>query len=128
MFKMGTPAEVLQTLEWCCAIAPSGPRIVEDISALVRVLEKIVENEGACLLDEFYRSGSREMSMFGQRELTSRPRTHSHVATLAPLAVHASSVHVPDMYKPSPDELDASLQAFEAADAEGEPMGEAIGD
>ncbi len=27
--------------------------IVEDICALVRVLEKIVENEGACLLDEF---------------------------------------------------------------------------
>jgi hypothetical protein len=52
-FKMGTPAEVLQTLERCWAIAPSGPPIVEDISALVRVLEKIVANEGACLLDEF---------------------------------------------------------------------------
>ncbi len=61
-------------------------RIVEDISALVRVLEKIVENEGACLLHAFYRSGRREMSMFGQRELTSRPRTHSRIATLAPLA------------------------------------------
>jgi hypothetical protein len=57
-FKMRTPAEVLQTLERCWAIAPSGPRIVEDISALVRVLEKIVENEGACLLDEFYRSAN----------------------------------------------------------------------
>ena len=127
-FKMGTPAEVLQTLMLCWAIAPSGPRIVEDISALVRVLEKIVENEGACLLDEFYRSGRREMSMFGQRELTSRPRTHSRIATLAPLAVHVSVAHVPDMYKPSPHELDVSLQAFEAADAEGEPMGEAIGE
>ncbi len=101
---------------------------MKDISALVRVLEKIVENEGACLLDEFYRSGRREMSMFGQRELTSCPRTHSRIATLAPLAVDASVAHVPDMYKPSPDELDASLQAFEAADAEGEPMGEAIGE
>ena len=41
-FKMWTPAEVLQTLERCWAIAPSGPRIVEDISALVRVLERSV--------------------------------------------------------------------------------------
>ena len=66
--------------------------------------------------------------MFGQRELTSRPRTHSRIATVAPLAVHASVAHVPDKYKPSPDELDASLQAFEAADAEGEPMGDAMGE
>jgi hypothetical protein len=127
-FKMGTPAEVLETLMRCWAIAPSGPRIVEDISALVRVLEKIITNEGACLLDEFYRSGRRAMSMFGQRELTSRPRTHSRIATLAPLAVHVSVAHVPDMYKPSPEELDQSLEAFEADDADGEPMGEAIGE
>jgi hypothetical protein len=127
-FKMRTPAEVLQTMERCWAIAPSGPRIVEDISAFVRVLEKIVENEGACLLDEFYRSGRRETSMFGQRELTRRPRTHSRIATLAPLAVHVSVAHVPDMYKASPEELDRSLGAFEADDADGEPIGEAIGE
>jgi hypothetical protein len=61
-FNMGTPAEVLETLERYWAIALSGPRIVEDIAALVRMLEKIVENESACLLDEFYRSGRREVS------------------------------------------------------------------
>ncbi len=66
--------------------------------------------------------------MFGQRELTSRPGTHIRIATLKPLAVHVSVAHVPDMYKPSPDELDASLQAFEAADAEGEPVGDVIGE
>jgi hypothetical protein len=123
---MGTPAEVLQTLERCWAIAPSGPRIVEDISVLVRVLKKIVAKEGACLLDEFFRSGRREMSTFGQRELTSRPRTHSRIATVAPLAVHVSVAHVPYMCETSPEELDAPLQAFQAADADGEPMDDDI--
>ncbi len=82
----------------------------------MRVLEKIVDNEGACLLYEFYRSGRREMPMFGQRELTSRPRTHSRIATFAPLAAHVSVAHAPDMYKPSPEELHRSLGALEAAD------------
>jgi hypothetical protein len=49
------------------------------------VLEKIIANEGACLLDEFYGSGRREMSMFGQHERASRQRTHSRIATLAVL-------------------------------------------
>jgi hypothetical protein len=54
--------------------------------------------------------------------------TDSRIVTLAPLAVHVREAHVPDMHKPSPDELDASLQAFEAANAEGEPMGDALGE
>ncbi len=78
-------AEVLQALERCWAIAPSGPRIFEDISALVRVLEKIAENQGACLVHAFYRSGSREVSMVGELLLALAPlavHTHSRIATL----------------------------------------------
>jgi hypothetical protein len=96
-FTTRTPADVLQMLERCWATAPSGLRIIEDISALPRVLHKVIEHESACSMAVFTRSRRRKMSMLAT-ELTKLPRTYNRIATLAPRAVHVSVAHVvPEM-------------------------------
>ena len=120
-FGMGTPAEVQRTLERCWEVAPTGDQIVEDILGLPRVLQKMIDNKGAALLDEFYRSGRREMSMTGERLLKSRPRAHGRITTMTAYAVHPSVAHVPDLYKPDPVVVQQAVDEYEEADADGEP-------
>jgi hypothetical protein len=50
-FKMGTPAEVWYTLTRCWEIEPTSARIIEDIKALPRVLDVLIENKGAVVQD-----------------------------------------------------------------------------
>jgi hypothetical protein len=42
-FKLGTPDEVLRSIERAWAVAPTSKRIVEEILALPRVLSEIIE-------------------------------------------------------------------------------------
>jgi hypothetical protein len=58
-FRMGTPAQVWSTLSRCWQIAPSSERIVQDISKLKFVLQKIIEANGCVVRDEALRSGVR---------------------------------------------------------------------
>jgi hypothetical protein len=46
-FLMGTPQQAWRTLERCWEVEPTSARIVEDISGFERVLDKIIENNGA---------------------------------------------------------------------------------
>ena len=81
----------------------------------------MIDNKGAALLDEFYRSGRREMSMTGERLLKSRPRAHGRITTMTAYAVHPSVAHVPDRYKPDPVVVLQAVDEYEDAAADGEP-------
>jgi hypothetical protein len=56
-FKMGTPSQVFHTMERCWEMEPTSERIVEDISDLPRVLNKIIESEGRVVSNECMRNG-----------------------------------------------------------------------
>jgi hypothetical protein len=58
-FGMGTPNEVWSTMERFWTIEPTSERIVEDISALLRLLCRIFEAEGCVVADLFFRNGRR---------------------------------------------------------------------
>lgn len=58
-FHMGTPEQVWQTMSRCWTVAPTSERIVEDILAFPRVLQKIFDARGCVVPDLFLRSGKR---------------------------------------------------------------------
>ena len=58
-FKMGTPAEVASTMERAWTVEPTMERVREDISALPRVLDRIIEVKGDVVPEINFRSGRR---------------------------------------------------------------------
>ena len=58
-FEMGTPSQVFSTMSRCWEVAPSSARVIEDIEALPRVVEKILAYKGCVVPDEFLRDGRR---------------------------------------------------------------------
>jgi hypothetical protein len=98
-FLMGTPTQVWRTIERCWEIEPSSKRIMEDINALPRILDKIIAANG-CVVpvtiyvpwsqklhkllfqDENLRSGRRYVSMKGIRMLKSRRRPRNCCQTM----------------------------------------------
>ena len=51
-FKLGTPVEVWSSLSRAWTVEPTSTRIVEDISKLEFVLNKIIEKKGCVVPDE----------------------------------------------------------------------------
>ena len=84
-FSMGTPDAVWSALPRCWEVAPTSERIVEDISALPRVLDVIIEHQGAVVLDLFLRSGrrARQPAKRGKKPLARAPRARQRKDTLA---------------------------------------------
>jgi hypothetical protein len=58
-FKLGTPEQVFSSMERAWVVAPTSKRIVEDITGLPRILEKIIEFKGCVVPDEGLRHGRR---------------------------------------------------------------------
>ncbi len=60
-FHMGTPAQVWSTMTRCWQVEPTSDRIVEDILALLQVLERIIAARGCVVQDQFLRSRAVQM-------------------------------------------------------------------
>ena len=58
-------------------VEPTSARIVEDIKALPRVLQKIVDARGCIVKDEFLRRGRREVRSDGKGPLKNKPRSNN---------------------------------------------------
>jgi hypothetical protein len=48
---LGTPSQVWKTMEKCWSLEPTSQRIIEDIDAFPRVLQKIIEINGCAVKD-----------------------------------------------------------------------------
>ncbi len=81
-FHMGTPAEVASSLVRSWAVEPTSDRIIEDIEAFPRVLQKIIEHKGCVVLDEYLRTGRRYISIRGS-ECKNKPRMRQRKSTIA---------------------------------------------
>ena len=99
-------------------------RIAQDIPRIVHLLTKIVENKGVALLDEFYRSGRREQSMKGDRELKGRKRTHTRKSSMVACEVHPSVADVCGLYKSEPYIVEEAADAYQRANERGQPLDE----
>jgi hypothetical protein len=86
-FKLGTPGEVLRSIERAWTVAPTSKRIVEDILVLPRVLSKIIEYKGCVVPDEVLRHGRRaakwETSEMSTSDQKAKPRSFTRIENLA---------------------------------------------
>jgi hypothetical protein len=69
-------------------VEPSSKRIVEDIQAFPRVLQKIIDAQGCVVPDEFLRSGRRERRLDDKGDCTARLRGHQRKANMAARPLH----------------------------------------
>ena len=103
-FTLGTPKEVWSTMTRAWEVEPTSERIVEDIKAFPRVLQKIVNARGCIVKDEFLRTGRREVRSDGKGILRNKPRSRQRKATLTFPPIH------PD-HRQAYDEILAIAQA-----------------
>ena len=106
-FKMGTPSEVWRTLCRCWEIEPSSARIIEDISNLSGVLEKIIDAKGCVVQDIALRTGRRYRRADNSGDCKSKPRKSArkntlelplcHPDALGAVALLNGSKHLQDM-------------------------------
>ena len=85
---MSTPANLWSCMTRSWSLEPRSERIVEDILRLLCVLDKIIEAKGCIVKDEFLRTGRRERSSNGKRELKCKMRHSYRKATLKSELIH----------------------------------------
>ena len=73
-------------------VAPSSERIVEDITALPRVLDRIIEAKGTIVPDIFFRTGRRYRSKADDRDLERKPSRRQRIETNLPRPLHPDAV------------------------------------
>jgi hypothetical protein len=71
---------------------PTSDRIVEDIMAFPRGLNKIIENKGCVVEDEFLRSGRRYLRSDEKSMCKNKPRARQRISTLKSRPVHPDCV------------------------------------
>jgi len=85
---LGTPAQVWDTMVKCWSLEPTSDRIIEDIDAFPRVLEKIIANSGCAVKDEAIRSGRRALKSNNQGELKNKIKTRQRKDSIVGRPVH----------------------------------------
>mmetsp|Transcript_4971 Transcript_4971/g.20329 ORF Transcript_4971/g.20329 Transcript_4971/m.20329 type:complete len:101 (+) Transcript_4971:361-663(+) len=79
-----------RTLPRCWEVAPTSDRIVQDIQAFPRVLDTIIEHNGAVVMDLFLRSGrrARRAQPKCDKPLMHAPRPRQRIDTLREKPTH----------------------------------------
>lgn len=103
-FKLGTPAEVFDTLKRCWTIAPTSEQIIEDIMGFPEILEKIIEAEGCVIPDEYLRTGRRARSSSGAI-LKKNPSKRQRIATNIDIILHDDSIAASEMMSSTSAEI-----------------------
>jgi hypothetical protein len=89
---MGTPAEVMNTIQKCWTLAPTSEQIVADVLALPEVLQKIINALGCVVKDLDLRSGRRYIRADGKGDLLRKPRTRQRKDTMVSAPCHPDNI------------------------------------
>ena len=81
-FNTGTPQETWSSTARCWTVEPTSERIIEDITRLRAICQKIVDVGGAIVPDENLRHGRRARSADGSKELKNKPVSKQRIATM----------------------------------------------
>jgi hypothetical protein len=82
-FNMGTPNEVWRTVVRCWSLEPTSARIIEDISNLPGVLQKVIDAQGCVVQDLYLRTGRRSRRANDKDDLKQKCRSSSRKETIA---------------------------------------------
>jgi hypothetical protein len=85
---MGTPREVAISMRRAWEMEPTSARIIEDIAALPRVIDKIIDAKGCVVPDEFLRTGRRARRADDSGDLKNNRRSRQQKATLTAAPIH----------------------------------------
>jgi hypothetical protein len=96
-FNMGTPKQVWSSLERVWQVAPTSAQIVEDVMALPRVLQKIIDAKGCVVPDEFLRSGRRGRRADDKGDCDAKVRKRQRKATHTDLILHSDCIAAKDL-------------------------------
>jgi hypothetical protein len=72
-------------------MAPSSERVIEDVSRMLVVLDKIIAAGGCVVPDEFLRTGRRAMHADGRKALGGNARKRQRIETLEARPQHQKS-------------------------------------
>ena len=115
-FSMGSPDQVWSSLELVLHVAPTPAQIVADVMALPRVLDKIIEAEGAVVPDLFLRSGRRVRRADDKGDCDTKVRKRQRKSTHSNLPLHPDCQAAVDML--SVMDFAEAVEAVESADEE----------
>ena len=90
-FGLGTPKEVWSSMVRCWSIAPTGARVVEDISPFLDVLDKIIDHEGSYVPDLILRHGRRTVKRDNGDPLKNKRRARQRIAMIEAKPLHPDS-------------------------------------
>ena len=122
--EMGTPNEVWRTMERCWEIEPTIERIVDDISALLHVLSRIINAEGCVVPDLFFRNGRRHRRADDMGDCERKPCVKQRIASNVARPCHPDCIDALNMlraYDPQADaDLEEDIENFIAMEEEAE--------
>ena len=87
-FGNSTSAEGWSTMQRIWSIEPRSERIVQDISDLERIVDKIIEVNGKVIYGEALRSGRRHIRLDGKGHCKQTPSTCQRKSTLRARLLH----------------------------------------
>ena len=81
-FDLGTPAQLLSSLERAWDVAPTPARIVQDIEVFEDILDAIIDWNGISIADGYLRSGRRERRLDDKAELKNKVRAKQRASEI----------------------------------------------
>lgn len=87
-FHLGTPSQLLASIERTWRVTPTSERIVEDIELLPEVLNKIIEERGCVVQDEEFRGLRSGRRAEGSGQLAPKVRKHQRLMEMSSTVPH----------------------------------------
>lgn len=117
---MGTPAEVMDTMQKCWSLAPTSEQIVADVLALPEVLRKIIDARGCVVKDLDLRSGRRYIRADGKGDLMRKPRTRQQKDTMVSAPCHPDNIEARTAIRDNIEVITMSLPCSDDDDSSGD--------
>jgi hypothetical protein len=91
-FHLGTPPQLIASVERTWRVTPTFKRIIEDIELLPEVLDKIIEARGCVVQDEEFRGLRSGRRAEGSGQLAPKVRKHQRLMEMASTVPHIEEI------------------------------------
>jgi hypothetical protein len=91
-FHLGTPPQLLASIQRTWRVTPTSKRIVEDIELLPEVLNKIIESRGCVVQDEEFRGLRSGRRAEGSNQLAPKVRKHQRALQMSSTVPHIEEI------------------------------------
>ena len=91
-FHLGTPAQLLSSIERTWRVTPTNERIIADIELFPNVLDKIIEARGCVVQDEEFRGLRSGRRAEGSGQLAPKVRRHQRLLQMSSTVPHIEEI------------------------------------